>query len=86
MANAFSANVQVIDTDGSVAPAGKIIGIKYIAGTGSSATIKSNGVTGGTVIWEDNGATGFDAVCLRDNKGFYINLGGTGAKLYLYYE
>lgn len=86
MANTYSANVAVVDTTGYVAPAGTIIGIKYIAGTSSSATLKSDGTSGGTVIWQDSGATGYDRVKIRDRDGFYVTLGGTGAKLYIYYE
>lgn len=85
MANAYSSNVAVVDTTGYVAPSGKIIGLKYIAGTGSSATLKSNGSSSGTVIWQDSGATGYDCVQISDRNGFYVTLGGTGAKLYIYY-
>lgn len=85
MANAYSANVVFVDTDATALPyAKRICGIKYIGNASGTLTIKSNGATGGKVIWEESGATNvYNQVEIVDTLGVFVNL-TNGAKVYLY--
>lgn len=86
MANARSANVIVVDTTGALSEALKVVGIKYIAGSGTpSVSIKGGASASGTVVYEEDAATDkFEQVLISDSKGLYITVAGTGTKAYLY--
>lgn len=86
MANASKCNVRIFDTTGGILENCQIEAIKYVPGTGTpTASIKSDGVVGGTVLWNTAATTEQnDLVCIKSREGIYVTLGGTGTLLYVY--
>lgn len=88
MANSRNGNVYFIDTDNTVLPGPlKIVGIKYIGASTSSAALKA-GVTGGAELWRETATTNvFDDVCIevKEPAGVHVDLTGT-AVIFVYVE
>jgi hypothetical protein len=80
------ANVLVFDVSGPTPPYTQIVAIKVIAGTGSpSVSIQGNNSASGPVLWEDPAtSTHLEQIWIDDPLGTYINVAGTGTKVYLY--
>lgn len=86
MANYRSANVLVVDTTAAFAEALDVVGMKYVAGSGSpSVQIRGNADAGSGIIWEEDAATDqTNDLQIKDSRGLHITIAGTGTKLYLY--
>jgi hypothetical protein len=62
----------------------KVCGIKYIAGTTSSFTIKADSSSGNDLYFVDGAADAFEEVHFRHSGTLHIDMAGTGGELYLY--
>lgn len=64
-----------------------ICGIRYIAGTGSpSVTLKAGDTSGNNLYFNNNAASIFEEVEIREQGTVHLDLAGTGTEIYLYTE
>lgn len=87
MANIQKENVIRIDTDNYTHPGPLIIkSVKYMPGT--SASIKADASSSGTVLWETAQTVEFlDAdLDIKAQTGIHVDIAGANAVLYLYIE
>lgn len=88
MANSVNANVYFIDTDNTVLPGPiRIVGIKYIGASTSSASLKA-GTTSGSELWRETSSSNvFDEVHIevQEQAGVHVDITGTAA-IFVYVE
>lgn len=86
MANIQKENVIRIDTDNYTHPGPLIIkSIKYMPGT--SAQVRADASSSGTILWETALTTEFldSEMCIKAQTGIWVDIAGS-AVLYLYIE
>jgi hypothetical protein len=62
----------------------KVCGIKYIAGTTSSFTLKAGSTSGNELYFVDGDADVFEEVHFRESGTVHVDMAGTGGELYIY--
>ncbi len=62
----------------------KVCGIKYIAGSSSSFTIKAATTSGNEHYFVDGANDVFEQVQFRESGLLWIDMAGTGGELYIY--
>lgn len=87
MANYQSANVIHVDTDNyQYSGPITITGVKFIAGTSSSITIRGNAASDGPILYYvDGSADIFEDVQIRDSKGIWVDVVADG-QAYIYLQ
>jgi hypothetical protein len=86
MANIQKENVIRVDTDNYTHPGPLIIkAVKYMPGT--SAQIRADQSSSGTILWETALTTEFldSDVCIKAQSGIHVDIAGS-AVLYIYIE
>lgn len=88
MANVYKENVWVVDTDGAFPfDLAQVCKVKIIGGSdATSLSLKVGGVSG-TVVYQTAVAAStekLEEVFIRSKDGLYADIGGTGAKAYIY--
>jgi hypothetical protein len=85
MANLRSGNVIVVDTDAQFDGQFQIRSILYEAGSTASVVIKSDDSSGSTVFsYTSDSDYYFPNLEMVLNKGFHVNVAGTGTIVYIY--
>lgn len=85
MANAWGANVLLVDTTAAFAIPMRICSIRYEAGSSGSITIKETDSSGTVVFFCDDTADGTHRVNIRTTKGIHVTCTNS-AKVYIYTE
>jgi hypothetical protein len=91
MANSFAANVWIVDTDGAF-PMGnnaRVCGVRLMGGTAASTLVLKKGSSSGAVLLEMEAAIDtnvYEQVEINTNGGLYADIGGAGAKAYIYFK
>jgi hypothetical protein len=62
----------------------KVCGIKYVAGSSSSFTIRAGSTSGNDIYFVDGANDIFEQVHFRESGSLWIDMGGTGGELYIY--
>lgn len=62
----------------------KVCGIKYIAGSGSSFTLKAGNTSGNELYFVDGSADVFEDVQFKEAELIWVDMAGTGGELYIY--
>lgn len=85
MANHSASNVRFVDTDDTTLGTRiGIVGIKYIAGGGSTSVIIRDENSSGDILWtEDGSADKFEEVRIEATKGIHITIADS-ASVYIY--
>jgi hypothetical protein len=62
----------------------KVCGIKYVAGTTSSFTLKAGSTSGVVLYFVDGASDVFEQVHFREQGLIFVSMAGTGGELYIY--
>ncbi len=85
MANSRHGNVIRIDTDATFTGPFEIVGIKYIAGTGTPQVIITDNSSIGDNLYENTSATTtYEQISIRGNDGYHVNVAGTSTVVFIY--